>query len=591
MSWKAVLRFATLVVLVFLAKNSYAQGSCPSTANMDGGVYAAPSHCYYVDFSSGSDSNSGTSESSPLKHAKGMQGCSGNCSAMSLGGGIGVIFRGGVTWDYTIWPWAPGASGSGGSDSSGGCTGSSCLYLGVDKSWFAGGSWSRPVFSGGDFSNPGANTTCFYDMDNSSGPRMLDLVARTDLIVDNFELTGMCLQSPNNPPGGNNPPYINTGGAQNLTIENTYIHRVAWPLSYATQGQAFEAVNGGSYHFTYNVIDYSDSGPTTTFTSGCSNCYSGDGIGGGNIWMDHNVLHNLGDSTDIGSMSVHDNYFWNAAAGVCEGVGCGFHNHISNDSACTAGTTITWYNNVVDTTYAQTLGFADNAACTYYVFNNVFVNQINAFTMFATGQNGNKFYIFNNTAEAAQDGGPSGAFLDGGGTNASYQVFNDHIISGNGGGVFLVGAGGNAFDPAGSWTTSAGTITHADFNSLPGYPLADIIVAPQSTANSQGYSRSQTYMFSPTSSGGPTVGKGVNEMNFCNTLNSATGDSAAFSACKHDTSYAVAYNQTNHTAINGPRVPNARPTTGAWDSGAYQFSSASSSAPLNPPSGLTAVVQ
>jgi hypothetical protein len=587
MSWMAVLRFATLVVLVFLARNSYAQGSCPSTVNMDGGVYAAPSHCYYVDFSGGSDSNSGTSESSPLKHSNGMQGCSGSCSAMALGAGVGVIFKGGVTWDHTIWPWAVSASGnSGGNDSYGGCTGSSCLYLGVDKSWFAGGSWTRPVFSGGDFSNAGTNTNCFYDMDNSSGPRMLDLVDRTDVIVDNFEFTGMCLQTPNHTPGGNNPSYINSGGStNNLTYENLYFHRVAWPSSFNSLGVGYDAIGGGSYHYTYSVIDWTDSGATTTYTNGGQGFYSGAAINGGNIFADHNVWYNVGDATDINPVSLHDNYFFNAAAQTGSG---SFHSHISNDGTCTAGMTVTVYNNVLDTVWSgQGFGFQDVAACTYYIFNNVLANEAEGGLFYMSG-GGNVYYFFNNTLECGVDGGPAngGCGIWG---EATFSVFNNQWITGQGYSALNVGTRGAPFSPAAAFKTSAGTTTGASFTTIPGSP-SDLVIPTQASANGQGYSYGQRYMFSPTSASSQTVGKGLNKTAWCLALYSATGDATARTACTQDTTYAVTYNKANHTAVASTRVPTSRPATGAWDAGAYQFSSVAAAQP-NPPSGLTATVQ
>ena len=53
---------------------------------------------YYVDYSSGSDGNSGTSTSAPFKHAPGGAGCTGNCAATGLVAGDKVIFKKGVVY-------------------------------------------------------------------------------------------------------------------------------------------------------------------------------------------------------------------------------------------------------------------------------------------------------------------------------------------------------------------------------------------------------------------------------------------------------------------------------------------------------------
>src|SRR5215469_7541587 len=84
-------------------------GNCPSSANY---LNAATNtmvtlsslgitNCYYVA-ANGLDSNTGTSEASPFRHAPGMQQCSGSCASVPwrLAAGTGIIFRGGDTWHF-----------------------------------------------------------------------------------------------------------------------------------------------------------------------------------------------------------------------------------------------------------------------------------------------------------------------------------------------------------------------------------------------------------------------------------------------------------------------------------------------------------
>lgn len=88
---------------------------------------------FYVDFAGGSDSNNGTSKSTPWKHAPGMTGCGGVCHSTALVGGDTVIFKGGVTWTGSFqWDISGGAS--------------SMVAYTTDHSWFSGVSWSQPVF-------------------------------------------------------------------------------------------------------------------------------------------------------------------------------------------------------------------------------------------------------------------------------------------------------------------------------------------------------------------------------------------------------------------------------------------------------------
>ena len=554
-------------------------GTCPSTANLDGGLYAAPSSCVYADFVGGSDSNDGLSEASghPWKHFPGMPNCSGNCATFSLAAGNGMILKGGVTWDYTNWPWAPGVSGtSGGNDAYGGCTGVHCIYIGVDRTWGTG----RPIISGGDWSNPGTNTTCYYDMDKSDGSqiKIIKLDSQTNWIVDDLEFTGACLQEPSMPPGGNNPAYINNGGGGHTTYENNYAHRVAYPGT-SNNAASFDAFGGNGDHVTYNVIDFTDSGPTTTFTSGGPGFYCCAGIAGANTYEDHDVIVAAGAAEDeISPISRHDNYYLNDEVVV---YGTGFHEHFSNDGTCASGSTITMYNNVADTAPGAAQGWGFTTAggpCTYYIFNNIDTNvSVDGGHWYMGGSSGNgtsaTFIWFNNTMECGPDAGPPAnrcSFSNG----ATFDLFNDHFITGIAtGGYFTCDQSGDVHTCL-SWNTSAGTTANANFNTVPGAPIGDLVQQTKSTANGQGYAYTQTYQFSPTTSMGATVGVGVNKTAYCTAIASSNAATALAdaAACQNDTSYAVTYNQINHTAVNSGRTTVARPTSGAWDAGAYQYS-------------------
>jgi hypothetical protein len=132
-------RLLPFVVFVFLCLlttgSAHAAGACP--ASVPSGITT----CYYADYLNGADANSGTSETSPWKHIPGMTGsgdsCSGNCAAVTPRAGMGFILRGGTVWPYTVfpfvWTWAGKSSGT-----SPGCTGSGCIYIGIDTTWFTG---------------------------------------------------------------------------------------------------------------------------------------------------------------------------------------------------------------------------------------------------------------------------------------------------------------------------------------------------------------------------------------------------------------------------------------------------------------------
>ena len=103
---------------------------------------------YYVDYETGSDSNAGTSKTSPWKHAPGMlgltpsntstgDGCTGICSSTPIHPGDSVILKGGVIWPYTSLPWNFNFSGNA-TSSTYGCTGAGCIYIGYDPTWNKG---------------------------------------------------------------------------------------------------------------------------------------------------------------------------------------------------------------------------------------------------------------------------------------------------------------------------------------------------------------------------------------------------------------------------------------------------------------------
>ena len=103
---------------------------------------------HYIDYTSGNDSNAGTSKAAPWKHAPGMlgintsggstgDGCSANCASYSPAAGDSIILKGGTVWPYTVLPWQWTWSGSG-STTTYGCTGSGCIYVGYDPTWNQG---------------------------------------------------------------------------------------------------------------------------------------------------------------------------------------------------------------------------------------------------------------------------------------------------------------------------------------------------------------------------------------------------------------------------------------------------------------------
>jgi hypothetical protein len=88
---------------------------------------------YYIDYSNGSDTNTGTSKSAPWKRQPYMSGFAGSYTHQA---GDRFIFKGGVTWTAGSLPMSIPAGGNSGVRD----------YYGVDQTWYTGASWSQPVF-------------------------------------------------------------------------------------------------------------------------------------------------------------------------------------------------------------------------------------------------------------------------------------------------------------------------------------------------------------------------------------------------------------------------------------------------------------
>ncbi len=185
---------------------------------------------YYIDYSGGSDSNSGTSKSSPWKRSPGMAGFS---HSYSHSAGDRFIFKGGVTWPKTCFTMTISVGGS---------SASSRDYYGVDQSWYSGTGWSRPVF---DFQQSSLGGAGVYFNGGSW------------LQFDNIELKNyQILANPNS----YGPSSIKIYGTGELIISNCYIHD--WnqpsPITSGSDGAGGGGVafySGGNIEVTYCKFD------------------------------------------------------------------------------------------------------------------------------------------------------------------------------------------------------------------------------------------------------------------------------------------------------------------------------------------------
>jgi hypothetical protein len=552
---------------------------CPSTVPVTG------NNCYFIA-ANGSDSNAGTSESSPWLHAPGMPNCTANCAAVKPAGGKGFIFRGGDTWHFgnsSATPYTGGTwdmySQNWGTSSSCigfGLTTSGCIYYGVDTNWFAGSSWARPILTGDNPTSTTLVSSCAHQVPNTGQYVTNTLTSMApNSILDNFELTGLC-SNDSNPVSGKTSTYIaymgtGTGGTGMAIVENVYIHGWSATTSAGQTGnnQPGTLIGGGFnglQAFDHIVIDGQDSNP------------------GSFAWGTFPSFYHLRDSIirytnqGVGQWchDIHDNIFEHL---YNHNAGAGSHTNIlecndeSNGAAANQpqNTANVFYNNIVrhdDASYAGTgqvhLWFCPETVPEYW-FNNVMYDVASgndwdyAGPPIYTCSNTGGQYMFNNTLVDVQQPcsvsnvGHGGQYL---------TVLNELLIN-------------TPFDSGSTACTGASNATNI--------ALSDSVATTQGyTIGSAGTSgqnndcANDTTPCAPTASSNSTVNAGGNHQAYCTALAAFTTEPAisteAANACKYGTTDGCAYDTTRHVMNCPEQTPAARSTANAWDSGAGQIS-------------------
>ncbi len=158
---------------------------------------------YYADWTAGADTNNGTSSGTPFKRFKGMQGCTSNCNTVTPAAGDTFVLKGGETWPKDALGWdAGGYIGS---------SGSHITISGGDRSWFTGGSWTRPKLDGQYASL-------------ASGVNMVEIIKSatggTSMYLDikDIEFTGLLVKT------NSTVNMVSLNGIKDVTLDNLYLH-------------------------------------------------------------------------------------------------------------------------------------------------------------------------------------------------------------------------------------------------------------------------------------------------------------------------------------------------------------------------------
>jgi hypothetical protein len=536
-------------------------------------AHAATAGTYYIA-ANGSDSNDGTTKTTPWLHAPGMTGCTANCSSYTPAAGDNFILRGGDTWHTSTGspvglPWTWRWSG----------TSTSGIYVGVDVTWYSGSAFARPIFTMDNPLTTSSPANCSYDDSSVNGLT----VSGSYTTIDNFEFTGKCWS-------GNPTGHYTVGlSGSNNTVTNSYVHGWSAAVSAGDDDHVMFSPMGSNNVFGFDVVDGADS----TFGANCNlvSCLqqaitnqmaSGWAFGGAGTTcynIHHSVIRHVSNGIQCATINiVHDNLFeftWNPSFG-------GRHGNTLETVDAPSGTVFYFYNNVVHNVDDTVQIWPE--ASTMYIFNNIMGDSYNsAFSPpdpnclvlsppgFNSGSGQITVFMYNNTfpstCRVQAFGGNSSTASWASGSTITWE--NNHIIGNTAisGGLFMCESPSscNVVDKGGE------------------------VFQTTANATSQGYTNSND--FAPTASSDSTVGAGLNATSSCGTF------SADGSLCSGTSAGVLEVAGNGGLVASSPGTPiNPRPSTGAWDAGAYFFgSSGSSPAPPttkpNPPSGLTAIVQ
>lgn len=474
-------------------------------------AFTCPARCFYISYTNGSNYNAGTSEASPWKLAPGMVGFTGSYTPEA---GDVFIFEGGDTWPNSVFPLT--ASGSGSADH--------YDYYGADPYWYRGPDFTKPTFDAGR-SNISGSYDGFLDLNDR------DYIEIDDLALTNWTATGIRTY------GGCDAIGIGSSSGtedQHIIINRVTVSGVSVDLTSSEDGDCAVIQGYTAAPFAgSSVVENS----TFTQTAGTDHSYGVaiDCVG----TIENNVVNGfLGQLYPCGHGTVSGNRLENCA--YSDGAtsfppnASGFH----ADAIQTNGADGTFYihDNVVDGTGGNGQGECEsmligNSGETDYVWNNVLANlDGNGIGLTQESSPGVDAYIWNNTLE----GGFGRACLRAGHTGTwNHIAFQNNLC-------ITVGTGGEEGVITGGADGVSASTLNIDHN----------VVLTPARAASNGYAPpSGTHPYQPQSSSAlPTTHAGTNLTGHC--AGSVSG------LCLT-------------TSSAGELATSSRPSSGAWNAGAY----------------------
>jgi hypothetical protein len=493
-------------------------------------VGSASATTYYISYSSGSNANNGTSESTPWKTHPFMQSataCTGSGSAPNYSHSAGdqFVFKQGDSWPNACFDMAI---------QSGGSAGNPDVYT-FDPAWGTPGGTTgnagQPVGTY-QFNAGGAA------IHGSDGFNRFIAVNTSNVTLNGIEFTGITWTGS---PSYGNVQGIYVGGSTNVTISKIYAHN--WTHGGATSdtlswvvGYAGNPYNAGD-RVTGSVFDgagASDSGEAVYLIPN----------------LDNNIVRNMSNGLlPNANAVVHDNQ----VGPINKSFDASDHENCFEPVGLFPGFTSTnyFYNNVWHDCYAVgilTQGGASSSGVEIdYIWNNVaYTGNVATiplqFDSVSTSNSSSQIHAWNNTIYGGSSLPCMRTVSRGNGNFGILDIQNNHCISDSS--VISLGVGGNI------------------------YTNNNNLLTASATASSLGFTSSETFAYSPTSSSSPTIGAGAN-----------LSVLALVATLSLDAD----------TTFGGVRSTLLRPLLGAWDVGAYQFSGSVSTTKPAPPTGVQVI--
>jgi hypothetical protein len=348
--------------------------------------WGASAGTYYVDYSTGSDANAGTSTNAAWQHHPYMTGWTGSYTHTA---GDQFIFRGGVTWPSSCWRLTALAGGSSSGQD----------YYGISSNWFAGSSWTQPAFDGG-----AATNSVFW------------LQSRNFITIDNLHFTNFSCQVDN----GLINCYIQT----NIVVENCKFDH--WVTNGATLDKITGIVGNGQQPFSpNNLITNCVFDGTAAGASSGMGVYSWNGIIRNCVSsnMSNGFLTGCGEVSGctIGPINIsfqttapipHENAIESINSGPCY-----------------------WFNNVIFGIAGGVCLHSAAISSPWFVWNNVVWNSVPTPVILGTSYGAENVWAWNNTICCSA--GTGGSAINTEYSTVGVDAMNNHLIAVSGTGISL----------------------------------------------------------------------------------------------------------------------------------------------------------